>query len=148
MPGSVQKTFVEVLLGLPGVLQRDVANRIGVDRSMVSRWRTGERGLNVEDALYLVERFGPKPLVAAARMVDVELVVADPLDTLEGDARDVMVGVLAALLRESVSLTERLKGVRESSLTDGERIDLVRRLAALEGMCRAAQAALLSEARR
>ena len=147
MAGEVQTTFMSVLLGQPGVIQREVARRIGVDRSMVSRWRAGERGLNIEDALYLVERFGPKPLVAAARVVGIELTVDRDSNPMEGDTGEVLVGVLASLLRESLSLTDHLQGVRESSLSRSQRIDLVKRLAALEGMCRAAQAALLDERR-
>jgi len=147
MPGSVQKTFVEVLLGLPGVIQRDVARRIGVDRSMVSRWRAGDRTLGIEDALYLVERFGTEPLVAAARVVGVEVSVVSEPDTMEGDTAEVVVGVLGSLLSESVTLTSHLLGLREATLTPAQRIEVVQRLATLEGMCRAAQAALLDESK-
>lgn len=103
--------------------------------------------LGVEDALYLVERFGTEPLVAAARVVGLEVAVESQPDSMEGDTAEVVVGVLGSLLSESLSLTAHLTGLREATLSQAQRIDLVQRLAALEGMCRAAQAALLDESK-
>ncbi len=111
MSDAVQQAFMRALLDMPGVTQRSVATRIGVNRCMVTRWLSGERNLRLGDAMYLVERWGSRPLVEAARVVGLTLRVDedDDVDGIEGDTAEVRITFLAGLAAET-SRTGRRHG--------------------------------------
>jgi len=144
VPGRVQTAFVETLLGLPRVTQAAVAERLGVDRSFVSRCLRGDRTLGVEDALYLVERFGIRPLRQAGDVVGLDLRLAEQaMPTVPSEPHDMLLEVLASLSGEASRLAEDLRARR--TLTHAQRVALVRRLGAVEAQCRAAQRMLVTE---
>lgn len=132
------------LLGSPRITQVDVASRLGVDRSMVSRYRSGDRTLGIEDALYLVEHFGPPALEAAAAAVGLDLRIEDdPPAGSGGDALRVVRSALSAMAEEVSAQVahaplDRLPGLEA-------RMELAQRLELVEQRCREARHALLSE---
>lgn len=140
MSDAVQRAFVDALLDSPGVTRQAVARRVGVHPSMVTRWLRGERNLRLGDAVYLVERFGPRALVEAFRVVGLRVVVeGEEPEGLDGDTGEVQAQVLAGLTRHSAELAERM--------ARGEPADpagLIQRVRELELLCQQAQRRLLS----
>ena len=142
MTDPVQHAFMRALLDTPGVTQQAVGRRIGIDRSIVSRWLKGDRRLSICDALHLVERWGPAPLVEAGRVVGLEVAVDESGDgpAFEGDTGELRIELLAGLAGEAARLASEL--VQPPAGAEA-RTALVRRLRALEELCRKAQTHLL-----
>jgi len=144
MPARVQAAFLESLLGQPRVTQAAVAERLGVDRSYVSRCLSGQRILGIEDSLYLVERFGPRPLRQAGDVLGLDIqVVEDSLPDVGADTQAMLLELLASLSGEVARLAEDLRSPRNPG--HAQRVALMRRLGAVETQCRAAQRMLAAE---
>jgi transcriptional regulator with XRE-family HTH domain len=143
MPDSrVQLVFMEQLLRR-GVTRQDVADFMGLDRSLVSRWASGDRMLSLLDALHLVERFGGQPLVAAGRTLGLELAVGpdDPVGAVDdGPLAEVAGRLLCALLEAARVLAT------PGATSPARRGELVQRLASLEALLRAVQHRLAAAA--
>ncbi len=142
MSDAVQQAFMRALLDMPGVTQRSVATRIGVNRCMVTRWLSGERNLRLGDAMYLVERWGSRPLVEAARVVGLTLRVDedDDVDGIEGDTAEVRITFLAGLAAETSRLAADLASTPDTP--DGRAV-LIQRVRDIEDLCRKVQLRLL-----
>ncbi len=134
---------MRALLDMPGVTQSAVAGRIGVDRCMVSRWLHAERALRLSDALFLVERWGGRPLVEAGRAVGLTLSVSEDAggEVLEGDTEDLRVELLGGLSAEVAQLAAELLSAPETP--DGRAV-LIGRVRRIEELCQRVQQRLLS----
>ena len=137
-----QEAFLEALLGAPGVTQAGAAAKLGVDASLFSRWRTGERALPLDAALALTEWAGPAALQAAAGPFGLRVEVRGPADRVgaEGTTEEVLGGLVGELGRQLASLAGTLSRVRR--IRGADRSRLVAELIRLETAVRAARVAL------
>lgn len=134
--GRLQVTFLSALLR-GSLTKQDVAEVMGVDRSLVSRWASAERALSLDDALCLVERYGGAPLLAAGRIIGLEIAVSGAPDDAGAAAADLDED---PLVRLRLGLVEALRVlVAGDAGSPARRAHLLHQLSILEGLLKAVQ---------
>lgn len=98
----------------PGSTDREIAGVAGVDRSLVSRWRSGEREIGLSELLSLQRHYGSEAALSPLAALDGCRVVSASPPAVRRDLRDLALEIGSCA-------GEALSQVR-AALTDG-RID-------------------------
>jgi len=89
--GPMQRAVMLAVMDVPGMTQNRVATRLGVDRSMVSRWLNVQSPMPMDAAFHLAKWLGPGILADACEVtglrVDRDVRSPDDVDREVSDIR-------------------------------------------------------------